>query len=61
MRTSDHLIAMMKKRAFVIEDIRSDSIQEIEKTITNSSISNISEFDLWREIDSKQDVEVNLR
>jgi hypothetical protein len=60
-KTSDRLISMIKQRAFVIEDIHADSIREIEKMISDSSSSKISEFDLWRKIDGKQDVKVYLR
>ena len=44
-RTSDRLIAMIKTRAFVIEDIRADSIREIEKIISDSCRSKITELD----------------
>ena len=60
-RTSDRLIGMIKTRAFVIEDIRADSIREIEKMISDSCSSKITEHDLWREIDGVQDVKVYLR
>ena len=60
-KTSDRLIRMIKQRAFVIEDIHADSIREIEKMISDSSSSKISEFDLWKKIDGKQDVKGYLR
>ena len=44
-----------------VPDIHADSIREIEKMITDSSSSKISEFDLWRKINGKQDVKVYLR
>ena len=52
---------MIKQCAFVIEDIHADSIREIEKMISDSSTSKISEFDLWKKIDGKQDVKGYLR
>ena len=52
---------MIKTRAFFIEDIRADSIREIEKMISDSCHSKITEHDLWREIDGVQDVKVFLR
>ncbi len=52
---------MIKQWAFVIGDIHVDSIREIEKIISDSSRSKISEFDLWIKIDGKQDVKVYLR
>ena len=60
-KTSDRLIRMIKRRAFVIEDIHADLIREIEKMISDSSTSKISEFDLWQKIDGKQDVKAYLR
>ena len=52
---------MIKTRAFVIEDIRADSIWKIEKMISDSCCSKITEHNLWREIDGVQDVKVFLR
>ena len=60
-KTSDRLIRMIKRRAFVIEDIHADSIREIEKMISDSSTSKISELDLWKKIDGKQVVKGYLR
>ena len=60
-KTSDRIIRMIKQRSFVIEDIHADSIREIEKMISDSSSSKISEFDLWKKIDGKQDVKAYLR
>ncbi len=48
-------------RAIVIEDIRADSIREIEKMISDSCLSKISEHDLSRTIDGEQEVKVYLR
>ena len=49
-KTSDRIIRMIKQRAFVIrvDEIHADSIREIEKMISDSSSSKISEFDLWK-------------
>ncbi len=56
---------MIKRRAFVIEDLHAESIPAIEKMITDSSASKISEFDnnfnLWSKIDGKQEVKAYLR
>ena len=60
-KTSDRLIGMIKHRAFVIEDINADSIRELEKMISDTSKSKISEFDLWKKIDGKQEVKGYLR
>ncbi len=35
-KISDRLIGMIKQRAFVIEDINADSIQELEKMISET-------------------------
>jgi hypothetical protein len=51
---------MIKQRAFVIEDIHADSIREIEKMISCTSKSKISEFDYGKKIDGKQDVKAYL-
>ncbi len=60
-RVSDRLIRMINRHAFIIEDLYADSIREIERMITDSSASKISEFDLWRKIDGIQDVKIYLR
>ena len=60
-RTADRLIRMIKQRAFVIEDIRAETIREIEKMISDSSSSKILEYDLRRECDGVQEVKVYLR
>ena len=60
---ANRLNGMIKQRAFVIEDIRSDIIPEIEKMISDSSSSKMFGYDLSRECDSNgvQEVEVYLR
>jgi hypothetical protein len=60
-RTSDRLLAMLKRRDFVIEDIRSETIRELETLISDCSRSKISEYDLWTQGDGKQEVKVYLR
>ena len=60
-KTSDRLIRMIQHRSFVIEDIHAKSVREMEKMISDTSGSNISEFDLWRKIDGKQEVKIYLR
>ncbi len=60
-RASHRLIRMIKQRAFIIEDLHADYMREIEKIITDSSASKISEFNLWRKIDGMQDVQVCVR
>ena len=60
-RASDRLIRMIKRRAFIVEDLHAESIREIEKIISDSSASKISEFDLWKKIDGEQETRVCLR
>ncbi len=60
-RTSDRLIGSMKARAFIIEDIRADSIRNIEKLISDSCRRKITELNMWREIDGVQEMVFYLR
>ena len=52
---------MIKRRAFIVEDLNAESIREIEKMISDSSSSKISEFDIWEKIDGEQEIKVYLR
>jgi hypothetical protein len=52
---------MLKERAFIIEDLRADSIREIEKLISDSCKGKITEYDLWKEMDGLQEVKLYLR
>ena len=60
-KTSDHLLSMIKRRDFVIEDIRAETIRELETLIWDCSRNKISEYDLWTKADGKQEVKVYLR
>ena len=51
---------MIKQRAFVIKDIRAETIREIEEMISDSSSSKILEYNLWRESGGVQDSEVKV-
>jgi hypothetical protein len=46
---------------FVIEDIHTEKIREMELHISECSRRKISEYDLWTKDDSKQEVQVYLR
>ena len=59
-KTSDHLLSI-KRRDFVIEDIRAETIRKLETLISDCSRSEISEYDLWTKADGKQEVKVYLR
>ena len=48
-------------RDFVIEDIRAETIRELETLIWDCSRNKISEYDLWTKADGKQEVKVYLR
>ena len=59
--TANSLLAMIKRKDFVIEDIRCETIRELEQITEKSSGSKISEYDLWTKDDGKQEVKVFLR
>ena len=52
---------MIKRRYFVIEDIRAETIRELETLISDCSRCKISQYDLWTKADGKQEVKVYLR
>ena len=60
-RTSDRHLGMLKERAFIIEDLRADSIWKIEKLISDSCRGKITEYDLWTEMDGLQEVKLYVR
>ncbi len=45
----------------MIEDIRAETIRELEALISDCSRSKISEYDLWTKADGKQEVKAYLR
>jgi hypothetical protein len=59
--TTNRIIAMFKRKDFVIGDIRTDRIQHIEKLISKADGGTPLEYDLWREGDGKQDLTFYLR
>ena len=59
--TTKRIIAMLKRKDFVIGDIRTDRIQHIEKLISKADGGTPLEYDLWREGDGKQDPTLYLR
>jgi hypothetical protein len=63
-KTSDRLISMIKRRDFMIEDIRAETIRELETIISDCSrwkISQYDDYDLWTKADGKQEVKAYLR
>ncbi len=59
--TGDDLLAMIRRKDFVREDIRYETIRELEQIIEKGSGSKIFECDLWSKEDGKQEVKVYLR
>jgi hypothetical protein len=56
-KTSDRLISMIKRRDFVIEDIRAETIRELEALISDCSRCKISQYNLWTKANGKQEVQ----
>ncbi len=52
---------MLKRCGFVIEDIRVETVRELETLIADCSRSYISEYDLWTKGDGKQVVKAFFR
>ena len=52
---------MIKRRDFVIENIRAETIRELETVISDCSRSKLPEYDLWTKADGKQRANVFLR
>ncbi len=52
---------MIKRRDFVIEDIRVETTRELETLISDCSRCKISQYDLWTKADDKQEVKACLR
>ena len=46
---------------FVPEEIRAETIRELEKIVTSSSGSKIYEYEFWAKDDGKQEVKLYLR
>jgi hypothetical protein len=60
-KTSDRLISMIKRRDFVIDDIRAETIRELETLFSDCSRCKISPYDLWTKADCKKEVKAYLR
>ena len=60
-RTADGLLCMLRRDDFVPEEIRAETIRELEKIVTTSSGSKIYEYDFWTKDDGKQEVKLYLR
>ncbi len=60
-KTSDRLISMIKRRDFVIEDIRAETIRELETLISDCRRFKISQYDLWTKADGKHEVKAYSR
>ena len=60
-KTSDCLISMIKRRDFVIEDSRAETIRELETLVSDCSRCKISQYDLWTKANGKQKVKADMR
>jgi hypothetical protein len=60
-KISDRLRSVFKRRDFVREDIRSETIRQLETHISDCGRSKISEYDLCTQAYGKQEVRVFLR
>ncbi len=63
-KTSDCLISLVKRPDFMIEDIRAETIWELETLISDCSrckISQYDDYDLWTKAYGKQEVKAYLR
>ena len=52
---------MLRRDDFVREDIRAETIRELEKIVATSSGSKIDEYNFWTKDDGKQEVKLYLR
>ena len=60
-RTADGLLCMLRRDDFVREEIRAETIRELENIVTANGGSKIHEYDFWTKDDGKQEVELYLR
>ncbi len=50
-----------QEKEFVLEEIRAETIRELEKIVATSSGSKIYEYDFWTKDNGKQKVKLDLR
>ena len=60
-RTAYGLLCMLRRDDFVREEIRAETIRELEKIVATSSGRKIHEYDFWTKDYSKQEVKLYLR
>ena len=60
-RCTNKIIAMLKRKDFITDEIRTDRIQQIEKLVSKADGGGTLVFDLWMEGDGKQELKLYLR
>ena len=55
-KCTNNIIAMLKRKDFVPDEIRTDRIQQIEKLISKADGGSTLVFDLWMEGDGTQEL-----
>ena len=60
-KCTNNIIAMLKRKDFVPDEIRTDRIQQIEKLISKADGGSTLVFDLWMEGDGTQELKLYLR
>ena len=57
-RTTNKFIALLRRKDFVPDEIRTDRIQQIERLIAKADGGSTLVFDLWREGECKQELKL---
>jgi hypothetical protein len=60
-KCTNKIIAVLRRKDFVPDEIRTDRIQQIEKMISKADGGSTLVFDLWMEGDGKQQLKLYLR
>ena len=60
-KCTNKFIALLRRKDFVPDEIRTDRIQQIEKLVAKADGGSTLVFDLWREGDGKQELKLYLR
>ena len=57
-KCTNKFIALLRRKDFVPDEIRTDRIQQIEKLVAKADGGSTLVFDLWREGDGKQELKL---
>ena len=60
-RSTNSIIAMLKRNDFTAAEIRTNRIQQIERLISKADGGATLEFDFWRQGDGKQELKLYMR